>query len=66
ERIVELLPRADMEVEAVLPWTEGALVARVHSEGEVLDTDHTEVGTRMRARVRPDLAGALAGFRVDG
>src|ERR687894_710850 len=66
ERIAELLPRPDVEVEAVLPWTEGALVARVHSEGEVLDTDHTEVGTRMRARVRPDLAGALAGFRVDG
>jgi GTP-binding protein HflX len=65
ERIAELLPRPDVEVEAVLPWTEGALVARVHSEGEVLDTDHTEVGTRLRARVRPDLAGALAGFRVE-
>jgi len=65
ERIAELLPRPEVEVEAMLPWTEGALVARVHSEGEVLDTEHTENGTRMRARVRPGLAGALAGFRVD-
>ncbi|MDQ3886497.1 MAG: GTPase HflX, partial [Actinomycetota bacterium] len=50
EEIAELLPRPDVQVEAVLPWTEGALVARVHSEGEVLETDHTEAGTRMRAR----------------
>ena len=48
----------------MLPWTQGALVARVHAEGEVLDTEHTENGTRLRARVRPDLAGALAGFQV--
>ncbi|MGI9064624.1 MAG: GTPase HflX [Pseudonocardiaceae bacterium] len=65
ECVATLLPRPEVEVEAVLPWTEGALVARMHSEGEVIDTDHTEVGTRVRARVRPDLAGALAGFRVD-
>jgi GTPase len=61
ERIAGLLPRPDVEVDALLPWTEGALVARVHAEGEVLGTDHTEDGTRMHARVRPDLAGALAG-----
>ncbi|MGH4020315.1 MAG: GTPase HflX [Pseudonocardiaceae bacterium] len=63
-RIADLLPRPEVEVQAVLPWTEGALVARVHSEGEVLATDHTEDGTRLHALVRPDLAGALAGFRV--
>jgi GTP-binding protein HflX len=64
ERIAGLLPRPDVEVDALLPWTEGALVARVHAEGEVLGTDHTEDGTRMHARVRPDLAGALAGYLV--
>ncbi|MGH3914731.1 MAG: GTPase HflX [Pseudonocardiaceae bacterium] len=64
ERIAEALPRRDVEVEALLPWSQGALVARVHAEGEVLGADHTEDGTRLRARVRPDLAGALAGYVV--
>ncbi|HEX2301863.1 MAG TPA: GTPase HflX [Pseudonocardiaceae bacterium] len=64
QRIAELLPRRAVEVDALLPWTQGALVARVHAEGEVLGTDHTEDGTRLRARVRPDLAGALAGYLV--
>ncbi|MGH3907273.1 MAG: GTPase HflX [Pseudonocardiaceae bacterium] len=64
EQIAGALPRREVEVDALLPWTQGALVARVHAEGEVLGTDHTEDGTRMRARVRPDLAGALAGYLV--
>jgi GTP-binding protein HflX len=64
-RITDALPRTDVEVDALLPWAQGSLVARVHAEGEVLDTAHTEVGTRLRARVRPDLAGALAGYLVD-
>jgi GTP-binding protein HflX len=64
ERIADALPRPEVVVDAMLPWTQGALVARVHAEGEVLDTEHTENGTRLRARVRPDLAGALAGFEV--
>ncbi|MGH3994915.1 MAG: GTPase HflX, partial [Pseudonocardiaceae bacterium] len=64
-RITGALPRTDVEVDALLPWAQGSLVARVHAEGEVLDTAHTEAGTRLRARVRPDLAGALAGYLVD-
>jgi GTP-binding protein HflX len=51
-------------VDALLPWSQGALVARVHAEGEMLATDHTEDGTRLRARVRPNLAGALAEYLV--
>ncbi|MGH3794429.1 MAG: GTPase HflX [Pseudonocardiaceae bacterium] len=64
ERIAGVLPRPEVVVDALLPWAQGALVARVHAEGEVLGTEHTEDGTRLRARVRPDLAGALAGFLV--
>ena len=63
-RIAELLPDREVIVDALLPWSQGALVARVHAEGEVLGTDHTEDGTRLCARVRPDLAGALAGYLV--
>jgi GTP-binding protein HflX len=64
QRIADTLPRTEVEVDALLPWAQGALVARVHAEGEVLGTAHTEDGTRLRARVQPDLAGALAGYLV--
>jgi GTP-binding protein HflX len=64
QRIADALPQAQVEVDALLPWTEGALVARVHAEGEMLATNHTEVGTRLRARVRPDLASALVAYLV--
>jgi GTP-binding protein HflX len=59
-RIGQLLPRPEVEVDIEVPYSHGALVARVYAEGEVLAVEHTEDGTRLRARVRPDLAGALA------
>jgi GTP-binding protein HflX len=64
QRIATALPQPQVEIDALVPWTQGALVARVHAEGEMLATNHTEDGTRLRARVRPDLAGALASFLV--
>jgi GTP-binding protein HflX len=51
-------------VEVLVPYTDGALVARVHAEGTVLDQQHTEQGTLLSARVPADLAGALRRFAV--
>ena len=48
----------------LLPYTEGALVARVHAEGEVLAEEHTADGTRLRARVGAELATAVLPFLV--
>ena len=62
ERIDTLLPRPEVEVDVLLPYTEGALVSRVHAEGEVLAEEHTGEGTRLRARVHQELAGALAPY----
>ncbi len=56
ERIAELLPRLEVEVELLLPYAQGSLVARVHGEGEVLAEEHTPEGTLLRARVGPELA----------
>ena len=50
----------------LMPFTEGALVSRVHSEGTVLTEEHTADGTRLHARVYPDLAGVLAPFAAAG
>jgi GTP-binding protein HflX len=43
----------------VLPFTEGALVGRVHAEGEVLAERHVAEGTVLQARVKPELAAAV-------
>jgi GTPase len=63
EAIADRLPRPDVTVDALVPYTHGELVARVHSDGEVLTEEHLPEGTRLHARVRPDLAAALAEYR---
>jgi GTPase len=65
-RIAELLPRADLDVELLLPYTEGSLAARVHAEGEVLAEEHTAEGTRLHARVGAELAAAVLPFARAG
>ncbi|MGZ3102021.1 GTPase HflX [Streptomyces sp. H62] len=60
ELIDRLLPHPEVEVEVVIPYDEGSLVARVHDEGEVLSTEHTPEGTLLTARVHPDLASELS------
>jgi GTP-binding protein HflX len=59
ERIAELLPTPEVEVDLLLPYVQGSLVARVHTEGEVLSEEHTPEGTRLRARVGAELATAV-------
>jgi GTP-binding protein HflX len=59
ESIERELPRPAVEVDVLLPYSRGDLLARVHDRAEVLSTEHTADGTRLRARVAPDLAAAL-------
>jgi GTP-binding protein HflX len=65
-RIAELLPRPTVDVELLLPYTEGSLTARVHAEGEVLAEEHTGDGTRLRARVGAELAAAVLPYTSVG
>ena len=58
------LPRPAHEVHALVPYQRGELVARAHARGEVLAQEHTEVGTRLHARVPGDLAGQLEPYVV--
>ncbi|MFE7203181.1 GTPase HflX [Pseudonocardia alni] len=66
ECIAERLPRPEYEVDLLLPYTEGALVARLHDDGEILAEEHTADGTRIRARVKPELGTAVLPFAVAG
>jgi GTP-binding protein HflX len=60
--VAERLPHPDVDVEVLVPYDRGDLVARVHRDGEVLAETHDEGGTRLTARVDGGLAAALADF----
>ncbi len=62
--IAAALPDPAMRVRVLLPFSEGGLVSRIHTEGTVLAEEHTGGGTLITAKVYPALAGALAGFRA--
>ncbi|SHK24063.1 GTP-binding protein HflX [Pseudonocardia thermophila] len=64
--IAARLPRPEVELTALVPFTQGALVSRVHADGEVLEEKHTAEGTLLHARVGPDLAQALLPYARTG
>ena len=64
ELLEQEVPRPDRLVEVVLPYSAGSLVSRVHDQGEVLLEEHLDSGTRMQARVRPDLAAELEAYLI--
>ncbi|MDQ2811228.1 MAG: GTPase HflX [Actinomycetota bacterium] len=53
------LPRIDVQVQVIVPYSRGDLVARAHAEGEVLTATHVDDGTLLQARVLPGLAAQL-------
>jgi GTP-binding protein HflX len=65
EVIADRLPRLEVTVDALVPYARGELVARAHAEGEVLEEEHAEDGTRLLVRVRPDLAAALREYETN-
>jgi GTP-binding protein HflX len=62
--IATRLPRPDVDVDVLVPYDRGDLVARVHRDGEVLAERHEAGGTRLTARVDGALAAALGEFAV--
>jgi GTP-binding protein HflX len=56
------LPRPTIDIDVLVPYSRGDLVSRLHEEGEILSSEHTSEGTRVKARVHPDLAGELGAF----
>src|SRR4051812_8980391 len=56
------LPHPQVDVEVLVPYSRGDLVARVHRDGEVLEERHEADGTHLVARVEPALAALLEDF----
>jgi GTP-binding protein HflX len=64
ELIAARLPHPDVDVDVLVPYDRGDLVARVHRDGEVLTESHEDGGTRLTARVHGALAAALEEYAV--
>jgi GTP-binding protein HflX len=65
ERIEARLPRPELEISVLVPYSKGELVALLHDHAEVLSSEHTGEGTLMRARVGPALGSRLEPYIVD-
>ena len=65
-RMTELAAPADTAVDVVIPYERGDLVSRVHADGRVQQTQHTNDGTRIKARVPVALAASLREFCANG
>lgn len=49
QRLDARLPRPEIEVDVIVPYDRGDLVAAAHADGEVLSEEHLPEGTRLRA-----------------
>lgn len=58
-RIEELLPHPQVAIDVVIPYDRGDLVNRIHEDGEILHESHEATGTRIVARVNPDVSAAV-------
>ncbi|MFC0315255.1 GTPase HflX [Gordonia phosphorivorans] len=63
-RIAEFVAADDVEAVLVVPFDRGEVIARLHQQAHVLETTHTEAGTRLRVRVPKALAAELADLVV--
>jgi len=58
------LPRPEVEVRALVPYSRGDLISRLYDDGELLSQEHTGEGTLVHARVAPGLAAELSPYAV--
>jgi GTP-binding protein HflX len=65
EQIETLLPRPEILVRALVPYSRGDLVSRIHSEARIVSVIHQDDGTLVEARVKPQLASELSKFLLD-
>ncbi|WP_422785395.1 GTPase HflX [Ruicaihuangia caeni] len=64
QRIADLLPAPEVEVELLVPYDRGDVISRLHVQGRVLKTDYLSSGTRVKALVHPSGLDAVQEFAV--
>jgi GTP-binding protein HflX len=63
-RIAELVPSPSVQVELLVPYDRGDIVASLHDRGRILSTEYVEQGTRVSAMVNEIDLAALRQFSV--
>ncbi|WP_431711580.1 GTPase HflX [Glutamicibacter uratoxydans] len=67
EKISTSIPRPDIQLEVLIPYQRGDLVAKLHqAEAEILESEHLDQGTRMIVKVRKSLAAELEQYNIHG
>ncbi|GAA4266704.1 GTPase HflX [Frondihabitans peucedani] len=61
-KLAELLPRPEVELDLLVPYDRGEVIARIHEIGRVVDVQYVEAGTRVIAKVYPQDAPTLQEF----
>ncbi|MFY9588373.1 MAG: GTPase HflX [Actinomycetota bacterium] len=59
EKIGTSIPHPEVEVNLLVPYDRGDVVAALHAAGAVLSEEYGETGTRVRARLREDQLARL-------
>ncbi|KGJ79026.1 GTP-binding protein [Cryobacterium roopkundense] len=60
--ISALLPTPQIELELLIPYERGDLIALLHDEGRVVSTEYVETGTRVNAFVTPEIEPQFTPF----
>mmetsp|Transcript_36526 Transcript_36526/g.117101 ORF Transcript_36526/g.117101 Transcript_36526/m.117101 type:complete len:712 (-) Transcript_36526:766-2901(-) len=64
-QIEAALSAMNEQVHVLVPFTQGNLLNMIYTTGTIVDLEHLEEGTRIRARVPPALQAKLADFNID-
>jgi GTP-binding protein HflX len=64
DRIAELIPQPEIELELLIPYDRGDLISKLHSVGRVVSTDYHETGTLVTALVHPHSVEGFKPFAV--
>ncbi|TPW70266.1 GTPase HflX [Schumannella sp. 10F1B-5-1] len=59
ERIAQLLPQPDVELELLVPYDRGDVVSFAHANARIVDTEYVEEGTRVRLLAMEPVARQL-------
>ncbi|WP_139279700.1 GTPase HflX [Rhodococcoides yunnanense] len=65
DHLGEILAWPEAQVDVLVPYTRGDLVARIHTEGRISMSSHEPDGTRVAARVPTALASLLTEFAYE-
>jgi GTP-binding protein HflX len=63
-RIAQQLPRPDIDVTLLVPYSRGDVVSRLHDHADVRTIEHRADGTHIEARVPAWMVGELSQFQV--